>query len=230
LGAFKVEDLSKEPHRLNDEKTTIHEQTQELAVTNYKTFIETAQCSRDLFTQFNSIESKLDQLLDDIPNFEQKCQSFGEETSGINNLRRLNSLTLTRNAQLLEILELPQLMNSFINDGLYEDALELAGYVRKLHTKHPDIPIFKVKKQTRCCDNLSLETISEHRRRRRQSLAADAAPVVEPVEAGVDTAQVSTDCWSLAQDAGFYRDRAEVEVFTDEERVVADVSRHHSEG
>jgi hypothetical protein len=143
LGAFKVEDLSKEPHRLNDEKTTIHEQTQELAVTNYKTFIETAQCSRDLFTQFNSIESKLDQLLDDIPNFEQKCQLFGEETSGINNLRRLNSLTLTRNAQLLEILELPQLMNSFINDGLYEDALELAGYVRKLHTKHPDIPIFK---------------------------------------------------------------------------------------
>ncbi|KAJ3657885.1 hypothetical protein Zmor_009661 [Zophobas morio] len=143
LGTYKVEDLAKEPSRLNDEKVGIHEQTQELAVTNYKTFIETAQCSRDLFSQFNSIESKLDDLLEDIPNFEKRCQLFGEETSGINNLRRLNSLTLTRNAQLLEILELPQLMNSFINDGLYESALELAGYVRKLHTKHPDVPIFK---------------------------------------------------------------------------------------
>jgi hypothetical protein len=77
---------------------------------------------------------------------------------------------------------------------------------------------------------LSLETISEHRRGRRQSLAADAPPVVEPVEAGVDTAQVSTDCQSLAQDAGFYRDRVEVEVFADEERMVADVSRRHSKG
>lgn len=134
----------REPSRLNDENASIQDQTQELAVTNYKTFIETAQCSRDLFTQFNTIESKLDNLLEDIPKFETKCQSFGEETSGINNLRRLNSLTLTRNAQLLEILELPQLMNSFINDGLYEDALELASYVRKLHNKHPDVPIFKV--------------------------------------------------------------------------------------
>ncbi|EFA02659.1 conserved oligomeric Golgi complex subunit 8 [Tribolium castaneum] len=143
LGTYKVEDLSREPARLNEEKASIHEQTQELAVTNYKTFIETAQCSRDLFTQFNTIEEKLDNLLEDIPEFEKKCQLFGEETSGINNLRRLNSLTLTRNAQLLEILELPQLMNSFINDGLYEDALELASYVRKLHNKHPDVPIFK---------------------------------------------------------------------------------------
>lgn len=136
--------MLKEPTRLEEEKTFTQEQTQELAVTNYKTFIETAQCSRDLFKQFNTIETKLDQLLEDIPKFERECQSFGEKTSGINNLRKLNSLTLTRNAQLLEILELPQLMNSFINDALYEDALELASYVRKLNSKHPDVSIFKV--------------------------------------------------------------------------------------
>lgn len=113
-------------------------------MTNYKTFIQTAECSRDLFKQFNSVETKLDDLLEDIPKFEEKFELFADETNGINNLRRLNSLTLTRNAQLLEILELPQLMDSFIKDGLYEDALELAAYVRRLYEKHPDIPIFKV--------------------------------------------------------------------------------------
>lgn len=143
LGSYKVDDLIKEPTRLKDEKNSIQEQTQELAISNYKTFIETAECSRQLFTQFNTIENKLDNLLDDIPAFEKKCQQFCESTSGINNLRKLNSLTLTKSGQLLEILELPQLMNSFINDGLYEDALELAAYVRKLHQKHPDIPIFE---------------------------------------------------------------------------------------
>lgn len=136
--------MAKEPTRLKDEKATILEQTQELAVSNYKTFIETAQCSGELFNQFSSVETKLDSLLEEIPKFEKKCENFVEETGGINNLRKLNTLTLTKNAQLLEILELPQLMESFIKDGLYEDALELASYVKRLHNKHPDIPIFKV--------------------------------------------------------------------------------------
>lgn len=139
-----MEDLVKEPRRLQVEYTNIQDQTQDLAVTNYKTFIETAECSRELFSQFNTIEHKLDELLTDIPEFQEKCTNFSDSTSQISNLRKLNSLTLTKNAQLLEILELPQLMNSFINDGLYEDALELATYVRKLCSKYSDIPIFKV--------------------------------------------------------------------------------------
>lgn len=144
VGTYKLEDLAKEPARLKEEKSAVLEQTQELAVTNYKTFIQAADCSRELFNQFSSVETKLDSLLVNIPTFEERCQQFVQETSGINNLRRLNSLTLTRNAQMLEILELPQLMDSFIKDGLYEDALELAAYVKKLYNKHPDILIFKV--------------------------------------------------------------------------------------
>lgn len=144
MGTYGVDNLNKEPDHLKNEATNLRDQIQDLAVRNYKTFIETAECSRELFSQFNSIENKLDKLLGDIPELENKCKQFGEKSNGIDTLRKSNSLTLTKSAQLLELLELPQLMNSFINDGMYEDALELAAYVRKLYNKHPNIPIFKV--------------------------------------------------------------------------------------
>lgn len=144
IGTYKVEALTKESVKIKDEKSSIQEQTQEIAVSNYKTFIQTADCSRKLFNEFNMIENRLDDLLEHIPKLETTCHMFADETNDINNLRKLNSLTLTRNAQLLEILELPQLMDSFIKDNLYEDALELAAYVRRVYTKHSEIPILKV--------------------------------------------------------------------------------------
>lgn len=142
IGSFNVDELSKEPIRLKNEKQHILEQTQDLAFKNYKTFIQTAECSREIFQQFRGVEETLDSLVEKIPKLEQECEKFANITKDINKSRRLNSLTLTRHAQLLEILELAQLMESFIKDEQYENALELTTYVRRLNSKH-DISIFK---------------------------------------------------------------------------------------
>lgn len=76
-----------------------------------------------------------------IPEFVGKCQSFCDTSKDINAHRRLNSLTLTRNAELLEILEMPQLMESCLRSNQYNEALELSQYARQLGMKHGDIPI-----------------------------------------------------------------------------------------
>lgn len=74
----------------------------------------------------------------------EKCQSFCDTSKDINTHRRINSLTLTRNAELLEVLEMPQLMESCLRSNQYNEALELSQYARQLGTKHGDIPIISV--------------------------------------------------------------------------------------
>uniref|UniRef100_A0A182SKE4 Conserved oligomeric Golgi complex subunit 8 n=1 Tax=Anopheles maculatus TaxID=74869 RepID=A0A182SKE4_9DIPT len=141
LGTYKAEELKKEKVRLQDEHRQNVEQTQDLAISHYHTFIRTAESSREIYREFVDTERKLDCLSDKWPKFIAACQTFQQGSADINAARRLNSLTLMRNAELLEILELPQLMDSCIREGKYEEALELSSYVQRLMSKHGSIPI-----------------------------------------------------------------------------------------
>ncbi|XP_053684204.1 conserved oligomeric Golgi complex subunit 8 [Sabethes cyaneus] len=141
LGSLKVDQLKKEKVRLQDETKQNVEQTQDLAVNNYRTFIETAECSREIYRKFVETEKRIGCLDKKLPDFETTCQRFLGSSSNINSARRLNSLTLTRNAELLEILEIPQLMETCIRENKYDEALELAAYVQRVGSKHGDIPV-----------------------------------------------------------------------------------------
>ena len=74
---------------------------------------------------------------------------FLKEAELIGASRRMNSLTLNRHTEILEILEIPQLMDTCVRNGYYEEALELAAYVRRLERKHAQLPVIQVSSPSR---------------------------------------------------------------------------------
>ena len=57
--------------------------------------------------------------------------------------RRLTSLTLAKHTSLLEVLELPQLMETTVRNQHYEEALELQAYVCRLVKKTPGVAVLE---------------------------------------------------------------------------------------
>lgn len=59
--------------------------------------------------------------------------------------RRMNNVTLNRHTEILEVLEIPQLMDTCVRNSYYEEALELVSYVRRMEKKHAGIPVIQVR-------------------------------------------------------------------------------------
>lgn len=141
---YKVDQLKKEQNRLSSETGNIADQTQDLAVANYKSFLDGAEKFQTVFSEFENSEDQVNILISELPKLNNKCEQFLKLAVGINEYGRLNSLTLKKSAQLLEILEIPQVMERCILEERYEEALELSRYVQRIDKNHGKIPVVKV--------------------------------------------------------------------------------------
>lgn len=83
LGSQNWEYIRKEPDRLTEEMRQLTEQTQELAFTNYKTFVETAEISRTIRKDIDKSKDSLENFLESTPPFLQECERFSQVAGNI---------------------------------------------------------------------------------------------------------------------------------------------------
>ncbi|RWS26866.1 conserved oligomeric Golgi complex subunit 8-like protein, partial [Leptotrombidium deliense] len=108
----------------------------DICLQNYKWFINSAQCTNSSLTQLSDVEQRLLTLIDKIPVFVDKANIFSEEAKSITKRWREASLMLSKHAQVLEFLEIPQLMETCVRNNCYEEALQLYSYVHKLERRY----------------------------------------------------------------------------------------------
>ncbi|XP_030552537.1 conserved oligomeric Golgi complex subunit 8 [Rhodamnia argentea] len=141
LLSFTLDRLHKEPELLRVDAERIQRQMQEVAVGNYRAFIAAADALLAIREEVSSIDKHLESLISEIPKLTSGCTEFVESGEEILEKRKMNQTLLANHSTLLDLLEIPQLMDTCVRNGNYDEALDLEAFVCKLSTMHPKLPV-----------------------------------------------------------------------------------------
>ncbi|KAK7263010.1 hypothetical protein RJT34_30594 [Clitoria ternatea] len=143
LLSFTLDRLHKEPELLRVDADRIRRQMQEVAVGNYRSFIAAADALIAIRQEVSSIDKHLESLINEIPKLTSGCTEFIESAEQILEKRKMNQTMLANHSTLLDLLEIPQLMDTCVRNGNYDEALDLEAFVGKLSTMYPKLPIIQ---------------------------------------------------------------------------------------
>lgn len=108
------------------------EASRELAFANYPTFIASAECCKAIADDFESNQKQLNELEEKIPNLLETFKRFQQRSTEISGQRKRTSLVLSKHTKVLEVLELPQLLETCVRNSHYEEALGIQQLATKL--------------------------------------------------------------------------------------------------
>ncbi|OVA04466.1 Conserved oligomeric Golgi complex subunit 8 [Macleaya cordata] len=132
-----------EPELLRVDAERIRRQMQEVAVGNYRAFIAASDALLAIREQVSAVDKHLESTINEIPKLTSGCTEFIDSAQQILEKRKLNRTLLANHSTLLDLLEIPQLMDTCVRNGNYDEALDLEAFVCKLLTMHPKLPVIQ---------------------------------------------------------------------------------------
>ncbi|KAF3446068.1 hypothetical protein FNV43_RR11247 [Rhamnella rubrinervis] len=126
-------------------------QMQEVAVGNYRAFIAAADALLAIREEVSSIDKHLESLCSTLSSFGiyfDLNASYYKSEFGlilVTDFRKEEDepKLLANHSTLLDLLEIPQLMDTCVRNGNYDEALDLEAFVCKLSTMHPKLPVIQ---------------------------------------------------------------------------------------
>ncbi|CAN0112882.1 unnamed protein product, partial [Discosporangium mesarthrocarpum] len=156
LVSLGLERLHHEPLRLQAEADAVDQALHSLSLNHYGVFIQNQECVRHVKTKGAAMNDHLSSLLSEarIPS---EFGSFQREAGELINGHKRNRQTLKHHMQaiprpppmrlqpfrfmhstrcLVELLEVPQLMDACVRNDLYQEALTIATFAATLERRH----------------------------------------------------------------------------------------------
>ncbi|RIA91699.1 Dor1-like family-domain-containing protein [Glomus cerebriforme] len=143
LTSLSLESLKNEPILVKDEESKIQKELAEVSFREYKSCIHVNSCYTDINSSLDNLSSHLSNLIAAIPSLENSSNSFSQQTKQISLQRNKINTILEHHDNLLEILEIPQLMDTCVRNGLYSEVMDLSQHVARLVSKHSNIPLIR---------------------------------------------------------------------------------------
>ncbi|KAF9304264.1 conserved oligomeric Golgi complex component [Mortierella antarctica] len=143
LTSLPARALHNEPSKLREEQQKVERDMSDLAFKDYKAFILVKDCKEDVQSTFENLGQHLDHFHDTIPAFASTLTSFSSNVADILQRQHVYNSILASHSQLLEVLEIPVLMETCVRNGYYHEALELAAHVQRLVIRYPGLKIIQ---------------------------------------------------------------------------------------
>ncbi|KAG8902181.1 hypothetical protein FRB99_004787 [Tulasnella sp. 403] len=143
ITSLSLPQILQEPATLASEASFLTSELTNLCHSQYKTFLSLHTASTALSSSFSSFSTSLSALIDAVPLLEAQCTAFAQETRELRKERRNVTTVLEQHEKLLDILEIPQLIDTCVKNGYYQEALDLSAHTTALVKRFPNVPIIR---------------------------------------------------------------------------------------
>ncbi|EGG23685.1 oligomeric Golgi complex component [Cavenderia fasciculata] len=141
MNSYSLEALLQEPGALSHQKQVTINNMKQLALEHYHLFIDNFKKFNQTNIQMTTINSSIDVLVDHLPAISKNCESFSVMSQAMTGKRSANKTLLDNFPTILDLLEVPQLMDTCVKSASYEEALQLEAFSKKIAKQYPNIKI-----------------------------------------------------------------------------------------
>lgn len=126
--------------RLLEEISTLNTKLHELSVRHYRQVVDARQSLSRCALAGAELESKVEYATtESLPNLRERLTFFQEHGRKLISEHKKTLSTIDLHSQLVDLLQIPQLMDTCARNGAIDEALDLCSFARTLRTRHDAI-------------------------------------------------------------------------------------------
>ncbi|KAJ1561254.1 conserved oligomeric Golgi complex component, partial [Cladochytrium tenue] len=143
LASMGLDAARREPDRLAVDVTQVEAALAELAFSEHRSFLEANACSQSVDRQLRLTHAGLGRFADAAPRVAAAALACRDACRPAAEDRRRLAALLAAHERVLEVLEIPALMDTFVRNGNYDEAMELQAHVTRLVARHPHLGVLQ---------------------------------------------------------------------------------------